>query len=113
MTTYTVKSGDTLSSIAKAVMGDLNRWREIASLNGLSSTLIRTGQVLQIPDDALVDVIPSVQRVPVTELPHVAAVDDPELIQEITIQARRIDYGVLVGIFIVALVLFSGGKSGR
>jgi ABC-type amino acid transport substrate-binding protein len=31
--TYTVKSGDTLSGIAQAQLGDLNRWREIWDLN--------------------------------------------------------------------------------
>lgn len=48
-TTYTVKSGDTLSSIAKK---HGTSYQTIMSINGLSSTLIRVGQTLQISGQA-------------------------------------------------------------
>ena len=35
-TIYTVKSGESLSSIARDVMGKMERWKEIAFINGLS-----------------------------------------------------------------------------
>lgn len=50
--TYTVKGGDSLSKIAKAVLGDGNRWREIYDANRdvLSNPdLIHPGQTLKIP----------------------------------------------------------------
>ncbi|MCB9550601.1 MAG: LysM peptidoglycan-binding domain-containing protein [Myxococcales bacterium] len=48
--TYTVQSGDTLSKIAERVLGDPNRWREIAALNNIADPrALRVGQTLQIP----------------------------------------------------------------
>jgi len=50
--TYTVKSGDTLSKIAKHVLGDANAYMEIFNLNRdqLSDPdKIQPGQVLKIP----------------------------------------------------------------
>lgn len=46
---YTVQSGDSLWKIAKNNLGRGNRYPEIMELNGLTSTLIRVGQVLKIP----------------------------------------------------------------
>ncbi len=49
---YTVKPGDSLSVIAKAVYGDAGRWPEIFEANKnliKDPKLIRPGQVLQIP----------------------------------------------------------------
>ncbi len=52
-TNYTVKSGDTLTSIARKTVGDGNRWREIAQLNNLSNPgALRVGMVLKIPATA-------------------------------------------------------------
>lgn len=49
-TTYTVRSGDSLSLIARNVLGDVNRWPEIARLNGLVSPYTLTvGRVLKLP----------------------------------------------------------------
>ncbi len=50
--TYTVKSGDSLSSIAKKQLGDANRWREIFLLNRAiirDPDRIFAGQVLALP----------------------------------------------------------------
>ena len=47
--TYTVKAGDTLWDIARAKLGNGNRWPEISHLNHLPSTQIYKGQVLKIP----------------------------------------------------------------
>jgi len=48
--TYTVKSGDYLYKIAADVLGDANRWKEIASLNNISAPYtIYSGQVLKLP----------------------------------------------------------------
>jgi nucleoid-associated protein YgaU len=49
---YVVKSGDTLSKIAKEVYGDANRWREIFEANKdqiENPNLIRPGWELSIP----------------------------------------------------------------
>jgi nucleoid-associated protein YgaU len=54
-TTYTVKSGDTLSKIAKEHLGDANAYMEIFNLNRdqLSDPdKIKPGQVLKIPQGA-------------------------------------------------------------
>jgi nucleoid-associated protein YgaU len=51
--TYTVVSGDNLSKIAKKLLGNANRWREIHELNKdtiKNPDLIHPGQVLRIPD---------------------------------------------------------------
>lgn len=48
--TYTVVSGDTLWAISERFYGDGNRYREIASANGIANPdLINVGQVLTIP----------------------------------------------------------------
>jgi N-acetyl-anhydromuramyl-L-alanine amidase AmpD len=47
--TYTVVKGDTLSAIAKKVLGKANLWPKIGVANGLSGTTIVIGQVLTIP----------------------------------------------------------------
>ncbi|MCM1382792.1 MAG: LysM peptidoglycan-binding domain-containing protein, partial [Muribaculaceae bacterium] len=48
-TTYTVKSGDSLWAIAAKQLGNGSRYKEIKTLNGLTSDIIRPGQVLKIP----------------------------------------------------------------
>lgn len=51
--TYTVKSGDTLSKIAKLELGSSSKWREIYSLNkatiGADPNKIKPGQKLVLP----------------------------------------------------------------
>ncbi len=55
MASYVVKPGDSLSIIARDVIGDLSRWPELAMLNQLSSPyIIEPGQVLQLPADVTV-----------------------------------------------------------
>jgi len=49
ITTYEVKKGDTLWAIAAAKLGDGQRYREIMTLNGLTSTFIHAGDALKIP----------------------------------------------------------------
>jgi nucleoid-associated protein YgaU len=54
-TTYTVKSGDTLSKIAKEFLGDADAYMEIFNANRDQLTdpnLIKPGQVLKIPQHA-------------------------------------------------------------
>jgi hypothetical protein len=47
---YEVKTGDTLSSIARQELGDASLWREIARLNDLDeSGAVREGQILLMP----------------------------------------------------------------
>jgi LysM repeat protein len=48
--TYTVKSGDTLWAIAKTVLGNPLKYKEIKTLNGLTSDIIQVGQVLTLPE---------------------------------------------------------------
>ncbi len=50
MKTYTVKSGDSLGSIAFKQLGATAKWREIAELNNVvNPSKIEIGQVLQLP----------------------------------------------------------------
>lgn len=52
-TSYTVKAGDSLSLIARNVLGDTTKWPEIARLNALAAPYtIRVGQVLKLPTSA-------------------------------------------------------------
>ena len=46
---YTVQRGDTLYGIARAQLGSGPRWKEIASLNGLSGAELVAGKVLKLP----------------------------------------------------------------
>lgn len=63
MKTYTVQTGDSISKIARDVLGDISRWPEIAQLNNLQPMeslvatpyplyLIFPGQTLKLPDAA-------------------------------------------------------------
>jgi nucleoid-associated protein YgaU len=51
--TYMVRPGDSLSKIAKALLGDAKKWRQLYEANkdvvGSNPDLIRPGQVLKIP----------------------------------------------------------------
>ena len=50
--TYTVKSGDSLCKIARTILGDESRWREILELNKATISAperLQVGQVLQLP----------------------------------------------------------------
>lgn len=50
---YIVKSGDTLSKIARDVLGDMAQWPEIALRNGIAAPYtLQVGQVLRLTDDA-------------------------------------------------------------
>lgn len=47
---YTVKSGDTLSAIAKRFYGDANHYHQIAAANGIANPdRINVGQELKLP----------------------------------------------------------------
>lgn len=46
---HTVESGDSLWRLAERFLGSASRWPEIAKLNNIKGTTIRTGQVLKIP----------------------------------------------------------------
>ena len=48
--THVVKRGDTLWKLARKYLGSGLRWTKIAKLNGIRGTMIRTGQVLKIPE---------------------------------------------------------------
>lgn len=113
MLSYTVRAGDTLSSIARDQLGSISRWREIASLNRLASTLIRVGQVLQLPEDEIAEVAITQTRMPIgTEVP--ASIEtlapSPEMMQEVTVIGRRIDYTVLALLALGAWLLFGSGR---
>lgn len=52
---YTIKQNDTLAHIAKCVLGDESRWREIYALNKdriSDPNLIYVGQTIRLPEDA-------------------------------------------------------------
>jgi len=47
---YTVAAGNSLSQIARDVMGNMSRWPELAAANGISAPfVIFPGQVLTLP----------------------------------------------------------------
>lgn len=51
---YTVKFGDSLSKIAQNELGDGDRWKEIAELNGLKRPYkLEVGQTLKMPEGAV------------------------------------------------------------
>ena len=59
---YTVQTGDTLSAIAKAKLGDEARWKEIAPLNpGLLPDKLTPGQVLWLPPKTAAAAQPAVR----------------------------------------------------
>jgi nucleoid-associated protein YgaU len=65
-TTYTVKRGDTLTGIAKAQLGDANRWPQIFVLNRAiikNPNQIFPGQVLHLPPKTPVGTIPRLYTV--------------------------------------------------
>ncbi|MFC6546142.1 LysM peptidoglycan-binding domain-containing protein [Cohnella cellulosilytica] len=50
--TYALRAGDTLWKVAKSVLGNGDRWREIQKLNGLTDAQLKTlavGKVLKLP----------------------------------------------------------------
>ena len=50
--TYTVKSGDSLSVIARDTLGNVDRWRELAYMNSIAAPyVIYPGQRLVLPSD--------------------------------------------------------------
>ncbi|PKM71519.1 MAG: peptidoglycan-binding protein [Firmicutes bacterium HGW-Firmicutes-16] len=52
--TYTVKSGDTLSAIARKFYGDASLYPKLAKYNGIkNANIISIGQVIKIPDKGL------------------------------------------------------------
>lgn len=49
-TTYVIKKGDTLTKIAQRLLGDKDRWREIATLNGIRDPRkLKVGARIKIP----------------------------------------------------------------
>lgn len=47
--THTVVRGDTLWALANTYLGNGSRYKEIMTLNGMTSATIKIGQVLKIP----------------------------------------------------------------
>ena len=48
---YVIKSGDTLEAIARAQLGDGQKWRQIASANpGINPNNLKVGQSITIPE---------------------------------------------------------------
>jgi len=71
MAAYTVKAGDSLSKIARDVLGNLALWPAIASLNSIAAPyIIRAGQVLQLPGGS--PGVPGPVVVPVVQRPPLA-----------------------------------------
>ena len=50
VSTYTVKKGDSLWKISSKLLGKGSKYPQIQKANGLTSTLIRVGQKLKIPN---------------------------------------------------------------
>ena len=55
---YKVRSGESLSSIARDMLNDLQRWPELAFINGISHPyFIYPGQILELPPEAGSDIV--------------------------------------------------------
>lgn len=56
MADYTVKSGETLMMIAFQIYGDYRKWKDLAEINGVDSTQLRSGMTIKynMPDSAFV-----------------------------------------------------------
>ena len=53
--TYTVQTGDSLSTIAASELGDADKWQELATLNGINPPYkLQIGQKLELPQQARV-----------------------------------------------------------
>ncbi len=50
--TYTLKSGDTYYTVAKAQLGNASRWNELLKLNGIPAEELRPGRVIKLPAKA-------------------------------------------------------------
>jgi LysM repeat protein len=62
---YRVKSGESLSIIARDVLGNIERWPELAFINGLSHPyFIYPGQILELPPEEGSDVVEVVSTAP-------------------------------------------------
>jgi len=55
---YRVKSGESLSIISRNLLGNIDRWPEIAFLNGIRHPyFIYPGQILELPQEKDSDII--------------------------------------------------------
>ncbi len=102
MQTYTVKSGDSLSIIARDVLGDIDRWPEIARLNNLVQPYtIFPGYALLLPDtDQLAPIAVTAQRrilAPITAAPGL----------DFELTPQRLAY---LGVATLLFLLFMGRK---
>lgn len=86
---YTVRSGDTLGSIAKKMLGNAQRYLEIAELNNIEPQApIYVGQQLQLPSKGLILVKPrstqqvQTQKEPSTEQPTESTSEMDTLLSE-------------------------------
>ena len=64
---YQVRSGESLTSIARDVLGDMDRWKELAHINGLQHPyIIRVGQVIELPtaESEDVEIVVAPKKVP-------------------------------------------------
>lgn len=62
---YTVESGDSISIIARDIVGDISRWPEIAAINNLAQPyVIYPGQVLEVPDPGTIQTGPATAAPP-------------------------------------------------
>lgn len=72
---YTVESGDSISIIARDIVGDISRWPEIAAINNLAQPyVIYPGQVLEVPDPGTIQTGPATAAPPAPGAPAAAGV---------------------------------------
>lgn len=107
VTEYEVQRGDSLSVIARDELGDIDRWREIAMINGIAPPYtIEPGQVLELPVDE-------------AEAEGMTAPERRDFDEGLTIRAEApgagVDWGDVAGwgLFAAAIgyALFGGGST--
>lgn len=91
---YRVKSGESLSSIARDMLGDMQRWPELAFLNGIAFPyFIHPGQVLELPPETGGDIIEVISDKPVmlyVSKPRVQSATAPTTIASVPIRPATV-----------------------
>ncbi|WP_417445947.1 LysM peptidoglycan-binding domain-containing protein [Kangiella sp.] len=92
---YTVRSGDTLGSIAKQMLGNAQRYLEIAKLNSIEPQApIYVGQQLKLPSKGLILVQPRTTKQADTKPQKTAKVEAQQSKMDLLLSEQRYDEAI-------------------